>query len=45
VVENSSKWKVGYVTYLVIIKNGGVGVVVAMDGEEEAPGQNALPSR
>jgi hypothetical protein len=34
-----------YTTYLVHIKNGAASVAVAVDGEEEAPGQNDLPSR
>jgi hypothetical protein len=32
-------------TYKMNIKNGGASVALALDGEEEAPGNNALPSR
>ncbi|KAK1616861.1 hypothetical protein QYE76_022378 [Lolium multiflorum] len=45
VVKNAPKWKLRYAAYLVSIKNGGAGVAVAVNGKEEAPGQNAIPYR
>jgi hypothetical protein len=35
-VKNAPKWRLGYKTYNMSIKNGGADVVVALDGEEEA---------
>jgi hypothetical protein len=45
VVKNAPKWRLGYDAYKINVKNGGVGVTWAIDGEEEALGTNALPSR
>jgi hypothetical protein len=41
--EPARKWKIGYAAYNEVIKNGTTTVVV--DGEDDAPGQNALPPR
>jgi hypothetical protein len=37
-VKNAPKWRLGYEAYKMSIKNGRDGAAIALDGEEEAPG-------
>jgi hypothetical protein len=40
-MKEASKWRVGYATYHEAVKNGTATLVV--NGEDDDPGQNALP--
>jgi hypothetical protein len=42
-LKEDPKWKIGYTAYKEALKNGTA--TVLLDGEDNAPGQNALPSR